>query len=48
MKDLYQKHVLILALYAGEIMMKNGAEIQRVEETIVHICKSACVLNGEA
>jgi uncharacterized membrane protein YjjP (DUF1212 family) len=40
MKDLYQKHVLILALYAGEIMMKNGAEIQRVEETIVRICKA--------
>lgn len=36
----YQKKILILALYAGEIMMKSGAEIYRVEDTIVRICKS--------
>ena len=35
-----QKKVLILALYAGEIMMKSGAEIYRVEDTIVRICKA--------
>lgn len=30
---------LSLALYAGEIMLKNGAETYRVEDTIVRICK---------
>ena len=39
-----QKKVLILALYAGEIMMKSGAEIYRVEDTIVRICK-ACKID---
>lgn len=39
----YQKKILILALYAGEIMMKSGAEIYRVEDTIVRICKSCNV-----
>ncbi|MBQ0079480.1 MAG: threonine/serine exporter family protein [Eubacterium sp.] len=37
----YNKKVLMLAVYAGEIMMKNGAEIYRVEDTIVRMC-SAC------
>ncbi|MDR2156274.1 MAG: threonine/serine exporter family protein [Clostridiales Family XIII bacterium] len=40
MKDTLQKRVLILALYAGEIMMKSGAEIYRVEDTIVRICRA--------
>lgn len=31
--------VLELALEAGRILLKNGAEIFRVEETIDHICK---------
>ena len=31
--------VLELALEAGRILLKNGAEIFRVEETIWHICK---------
>lgn len=35
-----QKKVLILALRAGELMMKNGAEIYRVEDTITRICKA--------
>lgn len=39
--DNYNKKVLMLAVYAGEIMMKNGAEIYRVEDTIVRIC-TAC------
>ena len=39
-----QKKVLILALFAGEIMMKSGAEIYRVEDTIVRICK-ACKID---
>jgi uncharacterized membrane protein YjjP (DUF1212 family) len=40
MKDSYKKRVLILALFAGEIMLKAGAEIYRVEDTIVRICKA--------
>jgi uncharacterized membrane protein YjjP (DUF1212 family) len=35
-----QKKILILALYAGELMMKSGAEIYRVEDTIVRICRA--------
>ena len=34
------KKVLILAVRAGEIMMKSGAEIYRVEDTIERICKA--------
>ena len=33
-----QKRVLILAVRAAEIMMKSGAEIYRVEDTITRIC----------
>ncbi|MDR0596600.1 MAG: threonine/serine exporter family protein [Clostridiales Family XIII bacterium] len=36
----FQKKVLVLALYAGELMMKSGAEIYRVEDTITRICKA--------
>lgn len=35
-----QKKIIILALFAGEIMMKSGAEIYRVEDTITRICKA--------
>ncbi len=35
-----KKNVLILALYAGEIMLKNGAETYRVEDTIIRICQA--------
>lgn len=40
MVNIFQKKVLILAIYAGEIMMKNGAEVYRVEDTITRICKA--------
>ncbi|MDR0357597.1 MAG: threonine/serine exporter family protein [Clostridiales Family XIII bacterium] len=40
MKNSFQKRVLILALFAGEIMMKSGAEIYRVEDTITRICRA--------
>lgn len=40
MVNAFHKKVLILAIYAGEIMMKNGAEIYRVEDTITRICKA--------
>ncbi|MDR0518867.1 MAG: threonine/serine exporter family protein [Clostridiales Family XIII bacterium] len=36
----FQKKVLVLALFAGELMMKSGAEIYRVEDTITRICKA--------
>ena len=35
-----QKEILMLAMRAGTIMMKSGAEIVRVEDTIERICKS--------
>lgn len=35
-----QKNVLLLALTAGEILMKSGSEIYRVEDTITKICKA--------
>lgn len=35
-----KKDVFRVALYAGEIMLKNGAEIYRVEDTIIRICNS--------
>ncbi len=35
-----KKRVLAMALFAGEIMLKNGAETYRVEDTIIRICKS--------
>ncbi len=40
MIDQEQKRVLILAVKAGELMMKAGAEIYRVEDTITRICKA--------
>lgn len=44
MVNIMQKKILILAVYAAEIMMKNGAEIYRVEDTVTRICK-ACRIN---
>ena len=40
MIDQKQKSVLVLALLAGEILMKSGSEIYRVEETVIKICKA--------
>jgi len=34
------KNLLILSILAGKIMLKNGAETYRVEDTIARICKS--------
>jgi uncharacterized membrane protein YjjP (DUF1212 family) len=42
-RDAYQKRVLILALFAGEIMLKSGAEVYRVEDTIIRICMACRV-----
>lgn len=38
-KDSEMHRVLELALEAGRVLLRNGAEIFRVEETIEHICK---------
>jgi uncharacterized membrane protein YjjP (DUF1212 family) len=35
-----QKRILILALYAGELLLKSGAEVYRVEDTITRICRA--------
>ncbi len=34
------RKLLIMAILAGRIMLKNGAETYRVEDTIIRICKS--------
>lgn len=44
MIKLMQKKIIKLALFAGEIMMKSGAEIYRVEDTITRICR-ACKIS---
>lgn len=36
----YKKEVLGLALFLGELMLINGAETYRVEDTIIRICNS--------
>lgn len=41
----FQKRILILAVRAGELMMKSGAEIYRVEDTITRICKGRAVFH---
>ena len=43
MIDTRQKKILLLAVRAGEMLMKNGAETYRVEDTIVRICKACKV-----
>lgn len=40
MVSINRKKILVMALYAGEIMLKNGAETYRVEDTIIRLCKS--------
>lgn len=35
-----KKKILALSLYAGEIMLKNGGETYRVEDTIIRICQA--------
>lgn len=39
-KNKETRQLLFLALYAGRIMLRSGAETYRVEDTIVRICKS--------
>ncbi|MEG0856733.1 MAG: threonine/serine exporter family protein [Terrisporobacter sp.] len=35
-----KKNILRLALFIGELMLTNGAETYRVEDTVIRICKS--------
>ena len=35
-----QQEILLLAMKAGQIQLENGSEIFRVEDTIMHICRS--------
>lgn len=37
------KKLLVIAIYAGKIMLKHGAETYRVEDTITRICKSKSI-----
>lgn len=48
MVEQLQKKIIILALFAGEIMVKSGAEIYRVEDTITRICKACNIPYVEA
>lgn len=36
----YKKDVLRLALFLGELMLINGAETYRVEDSVIRVCKS--------
>lgn len=36
----YKKSILRLALFIGELMLINGAETYRVEDSVIRICKS--------
>ncbi|MGL6107042.1 threonine/serine ThrE exporter family protein [Romboutsia sp.] len=39
-KQDYKKDVLRLSLFLGELMLSNGAETYRVEDSVLRICKS--------
>lgn len=39
-EDIYKKDVLRLALFLGELMLSNGAETSRIEDTMKRICNS--------
>ncbi len=43
MIDKRQKQILLLAVRAGELLMRHGAETYRVEDTISRICKACNV-----
>lgn len=43
MIDTRQKKILLMAVKTGELLMKNGAETYRVEDTIERICKACKV-----
>ncbi|MBQ8590139.1 MAG: threonine/serine exporter family protein [Firmicutes bacterium] len=42
-----EKRILLLALKAGELMLKSGGETARVEDTVVRICKACGVEDAD-
>lgn len=46
-ESLCERRVLNAAMEAGHILLQNGAEISRVEETMERICKHYGVMTGE-
>ncbi len=40
MLEQHRKNILVLAMFAGEIMLRSGAEVYRVEDTITRICRA--------
>lgn len=47
MNETRKKQILQLAARAGELMLKNGAEVSRVEDTIQRICHACHIDNVE-
>lgn len=47
-KDSKTKKAMVVALFAGEIMLENGAETYRVEETMCYILKSSGIEYAES
>lgn len=48
MNKYYKKDVLNLALYAGELMLRNGGETYRVEDVMIRICNTCGVTKAGA
>ena len=46
--DMDDKSIANMAVLAGEIMLRSGAETYRVEDTIKHILDTACAAGGSA
>ena len=46
--DMDDKSIANMAVLAGEIMLRSGAETYRVEDTIKHILDTACTAGGSA
>ena len=47
-QDNREKEVMEVSLQAGHLLLENGAEISRVEETIERICRYYGVCSGNA
>ena len=48
MEESREKEVMEAALQAGHLLLENGAEISRVEETMERICRYYGVHSGNA
>ena len=46
-ESLYERRVLNAAMDAGHILLQNGAEISRVEETMERVCRHYGVMTGK-